>query len=292
MFKWQTHVLRMHSLWPVNRYPRGIWSAFCFTELYSEVMGNRVLVWVLSFPIPHFFHQLPADKQIPIPKVANSTDLIHSENQTCPQVLRIRPTSQLSLTSSEQKHSLSSPVIFIWLICLLLYVSPGKANAQHWLGQTEWRSYRADSSSMNWSSPDGRVLVMQILGSREPVKWLLLLIVSTVSLHPPQKHRRNTICLSAVWLSGTFQVSAAEQPRAVHLAQIQVASRCHPVWRSPDPRRATQLASPYFHSAWPGPSPGFKQEKLVSRLPLFLTKIAKLTLFSPHILGKEHNVLN
>lgn len=44
-----------------------------------------------------------------------------------------------------------------------------------------------------------QAFVMQILGSREPVKWLLLLIVTTTPPPPPHKRRRNTICLLWGW---------------------------------------------------------------------------------------------
>ena len=44
-----------------------------------EVMGKGVLIGVFSFPVPHFFHQLPAYKQTHVPKVMDSTDPIHSE---------------------------------------------------------------------------------------------------------------------------------------------------------------------------------------------------------------------
>ena len=125
----------------------------------------------------------------------------------------------------------------------LLSSSPGKRDSQHRLGQRTVRLrcgfFLNELKFSRWQ----QAFVMQILGSREPVKWLLQLIDTTTPPPPPHKRRRNTICLLWGWgvLSKSRSGCRLAALRCMHSLKMASslegpwAAEAQPSWQPPPP---------------------------------------------------------
>lgn len=256
LIKWPTHVFIVHNTVVCGQIP-GVYGQSFASTLNStlEVMGKGFLfefLLISTFPLP-----TTADKQSPVQKVTDSTDLITPKCQPGPRAPWTEQTSSgltKDFPTGMAQPASSRPRFRLRLIDLPFCSLPplGKEILRHRLGQRE--SFEAEmlilpqwAEVLRWQ----QAFVMQILG-----KGACQMATAAHCYHhsppPPHKRRRNTICL--LWGWGVLSKSGGCLAALCCMhSPSEVASRWHPVSGIPRPGRPSPAGNPLPSLAWPLP---------------------------------------